>query len=182
MARALHSATGNAFANEIFGGELSGVLKGAAGNDVVDGGGGDDTLYGGNGRDSLVGGSDADVLDGGTGIDVLRGGFGDDRFVFRNTKFSTPAAPDRIERLDGPGAAAGDRIDLKLIDAKTGVPGDQAFKFGSAATGGVRVIESSGTTSVVLANTDADGAMELHVVINDWATPASAYTAHDFIL
>jgi arylsulfatase A-like enzyme len=182
MARALYGAGGNGLANRLFGGEFSGVLKGRAGDDLVDGGGGDDTLHGGAGRDTLVGGSDSDVLDGGRGRDLLRGGYDDDRFVFRAAELSTSAAADRIEDFDGAGAAAGDRIDLRAIDARTGVPGNQAFELGSAAAGGLRVIESEGTTSVILGNTDADREMELRIVINDWATRANAYTQHDFIL
>lgn len=182
MARTSASVVGNGLANKLFGTDSGGLLNGLGGNDAIDATRGDDTLYGGNGRDNLNGGSGDDLLGGGRGKDVLRGGEGNDLFAFHTTAFSTPADSDVIERFDAPGAAAGDRINLKAIDAKTGLPGDQAFKFESAATGGVRVIESDGTTSVVLANTDADAAMELRIVINDWAVHSSAYTAHDFIL
>jgi hypothetical protein len=76
--------------------------------------------------------------------------------------------------FEGPGRAAGDRIDL------SGLASDP-FVFGSAARGGLTVVDV-GTDSLVRGNLDDDAGFELQILIEDGAVKASAYSADDFIL
>ncbi len=79
--------------------------------------------------DILAGMSGNDILIGGLGSDQLTGGAGNDLFSFKSINESLPSSFDYI--LD---FSAGDKIDLKGIDANTALAGDQAFSFQSAAT------------------------------------------------
>jgi Ca2+-binding RTX toxin-like protein len=63
----IESATGSAFADQIFGGDTAGVIDGAAGNDVLTAGAVNTTLVGGAGDDTLHGG--------GTGVARYSGNF-----------------------------------------------------------------------------------------------------------
>ena len=59
-----------------------------------------------------------------------------------------------------------DRIDLRLIDARGGVAGDQAFRFigdDPLAGGGELRFAFAGTSTVVQGSTDADAAPEFEV-------------------
>lgn len=69
---------GNAWANELTGGDGNDTLSGAGGNDTLYGLVGSDVLGGGFGDDTLHGGAGADTLNGGLGKDKLYGGNGDD--------------------------------------------------------------------------------------------------------
>lgn len=172
------------------GGRGADVLNGGNGTDVLRGSNGDDVLRGGNDRDTLAGGAGDDLLRGGDQNDLLWGGLGRDRligetgrdtFVYRAAAESPNGRPDVIRGFDLPGSGNGDRIDLSAIDANTGVAGNQAFHFKGTAAGHVRVV-NDGAHTVILANTDRDAAPELRIVIEDFATQASAYTADDFVL
>lgn len=94
------------------------TLKGANGNDVLDGGDGMDTLYGGKGNDKLIGAKGADTMIGGGGADT---------FVFRSGSDSNQA--NGVDRIVDFSYKAGDRIDLRTIDANTKASGNQPFKF-----------------------------------------------------
>ncbi len=61
---------GNAFANEMHGGEGNDTLRGQGGNDFLDAGLGDDRLFGGEGNDRLFGDLGTDRMAGGTGNDT----------------------------------------------------------------------------------------------------------------
>jgi len=61
---------GNAFANEMHGGEGDDTLRGQGGNDFLDSGLGDDKLFGGEGNDRLFGDLGTDRMAGGTGNDT----------------------------------------------------------------------------------------------------------------
>jgi hypothetical protein len=87
------------------------------------------TLLGTLSDDNLVGMSGNDTLYGNIGSDTLRGGAGNDIFLYRSVNDSLPQSFDYI--LD---FSAGDKIDLKGIDANTAVAGDQAFAFKTEAT------------------------------------------------
>ncbi len=87
------------------------------------------TLLGTASDDILAGMSGNDILIGGLGSDQLTGGAGNDLFSFKSINESLPSSFDYI--LD---FSAGDKIDLKGIDANTALAGDQAFSFQSAAT------------------------------------------------
>lgn len=184
------NAAGGAGGFVLDGGRGDDVLNGRNGDDVLRGGVGNDILGGSTGRDTLSGGAGHDVLRAGEGNDVLWGGAGADRlvgnegrdtFVFRATTDSSPAASDRIQGFDAPGATRGDVIDLSAIDANAGLAGNQSFEFGGTAAGHLRVVEE-GRLTVVLANTDGNPDAEIRIVIEDHGIRASAYTADDFIL
>lgn len=107
-------------------------LDGNAGANRLDGLGNRDALFGLGGTDSLLGGEGADSLDGGAGADELTGGLGGDRFIFRS---ASEADGDVILDFS---ALEADRIDLRSVDANTGLDGDQAFTFiGSSVFGAV---------------------------------------------
>ncbi|MET0745121.1 MAG: hypothetical protein ABWY78_17240 [Microvirga sp.] len=92
----------------------------------------DDTLTGTAGRNTLRGYAGNDHLAGGAGADRLHGGTGVDRFVYKAVTDSTIAAAGRDTIFDFSHAER-DRIDLRSIDARIGLAGNQAFKFiGSA--------------------------------------------------
>ena len=129
-------------------------------------------LRGSFGQDRLTGGPGSDTLDGGVGFDV---------FAFTSPSDSAPTAPDVILAFDGRGAAAGDKIDLSAIDANGQLAGNQAFGFGGTTIGRVRLVEQRPDTEV-LANTDADAAAEVRIVVRDGAAQAASYTAADFTL
>ena len=61
---------GNAFANEMHGGEGDDTLRGQGGNDFLAAGLGDDRLFGGEGNDRLFGDLGTDRMAGGTGNDT----------------------------------------------------------------------------------------------------------------
>ena len=85
---------------------------------------------------TIVGGGGADILAGGRGLDVLTGGGGPDVFLFREIADSNVGGTIR-DRITDFSTLAGDRIDLRLIDANVGQVGDQAFTFiGTAAFSG----------------------------------------------
>ncbi|MEI6160190.1 MAG: calcium-binding protein, partial [Roseococcus sp.] len=114
---------GNALANRV---------DGNAGANILDGDAGNDTLYGLAGDDTLRGGAGADTLDGGLGTDRLEGGLDADRFMFRS---AAEANGDVIADFT---AAEGDRIDLRGIDAREMLAGNQTFVWiGNAGFGGV---------------------------------------------
>ena len=152
------SLGGRAGNDQLFGGAGRDAMAGDAGDDWIYGGKGDDAgtitvpgssnpvgppvymdveaglfggigadhLYGGGGGDALYGGDDSDVLVGGGGRDLLWGGLGSDSFEFDTLKQSKPGKAKHDTIFD---FEAGDRIDLRLIDANTHRAGDQHFKF-----------------------------------------------------
>ena len=86
------------------------------------------TLTGNELANTIIGGAGNDTLTGGGGADTLTGGAGADTFVYRTLAESTMAAAGRDTITDF-SSAAGDKIDLHLIDAVSTVAGDQAFDF-----------------------------------------------------
>ncbi|MFO1171896.1 MAG: calcium-binding protein [Hyphomicrobiaceae bacterium] len=101
--------TGNSGANVIFGDASANTLRGL---------GGADTLSGDEGIDILIGG---------TGRDVMTGGVGLDDFDFNAISETGKTGSTRDRILDFKHLE--DDIDLRDIDAKSGVSGNQAFKF-----------------------------------------------------
>lgn len=101
-----------------------------AGNDTVFGDGGDDIMSGGSGIDTLHGGSGFDTITGGLGKDTMDGGLNNDLFDFNSKNDSKKGANhDVITDFSGVGGGELDRIDLRGIDAKSGIKGNQKFKF-----------------------------------------------------
>ncbi len=155
------NGTGNASANELWGTSSVNSLRGLAG---------------------------ADTFDSGSGADILIGGAGADIFKYSATAGSNPAARDSIRSGDGAvafegaGAGAGDRFDLRTLDANTSLAGVQHFTFGSS-TGVARLwAVNSGTDTLIRGNVDGDAAVEFEVAIQDGSVAASAYAAADFLL
>jgi Ca2+-binding RTX toxin-like protein len=124
--------TGDPALNYI-GSNVGNIIIGRGGADILDGLGGADELQGNAGDDVLHGGDGDDLLVGGSGVDVLCGGSGADLFRFSGGDAGTASAADGITDF----ANHVDRVDLRDIDANSGVAGDQAFAFiGTAAFSG----------------------------------------------
>jgi beta-glucanase (GH16 family) len=153
--------TGSSGNNQLYGNGNANTLSGMAGDDYLYGDAGNDRLLGGNGNDKLYGGNGNDLLIGGLGIDRLDGEGGADTFRFENVAESPYSARDTIIAFSG---TAGDRIDLRVIDANALLSGDQAFAFiGSdpfTAAGQLRL--SNGMLS---ADVNGDHLADLGVVI-----------------
>ncbi|CAK0742497.1 serralysin [Gammaproteobacteria bacterium] len=131
------------------GSDLTNNLLGNASANSLYGLGGDDILRGGDGNDTLSGGS---------GKDTLTGGSGNDLFLF--TAISDSVATVNRDTISD--FSTGDRIDLSVIDANTGVAGNQAF--GTPTVGGLfsGAFSNTGdlyfdtTTHILYGNNDAD--------------------------
>ena len=123
------------------------IFKGMAGNDRLYlgsnhdtgyGGAGHDQVYGEAGNDLLYGDAGNDSLRGGQGADQLYGGDNADRFIFASAAESTTTSAGRDVLRDFD-RAEGDKIDLRLIDARSGTATNDAFAFiGSAGFSGVK--------------------------------------------
>jgi serralysin len=175
-------------------------LTGSTQADVINGGKGNDSISGGAGNDLLIGGKGNDLLRGGIGDDIVRGGKGQDTLVGRasldlagsnvfdfNAKVETPRGSTHrdviLDFLDGQ-----DIIDLKGIDAKQGVPGNQAFHFIGTLKfhhhrGELhyRLADNPGPDddfTVVEGDTDGDGKPDFQIKLTDLHTLA----AGDFVL
>ncbi|HMI95583.1 MAG TPA: calcium-binding protein [Micropepsaceae bacterium] len=153
-------------------------LISGAGNDSLTGTAGVNKIDGGAGNDSIDGGGGADKLTGGLGADSLTGGAGSDNFVFTDIAQSTVAIAGRDEVAD----FNQDKIDLKLIDANTGLAGDQAFTLiGTAAFSGVagelRYALSGGNT-LVTGDVNGDATADFAVLV----TGVHSFVGADFLL
>ena len=79
----------------------------------------------GGGVDSVIGSAGSDTINGGAGGDLLTGGLGADTFIFALASDTPKNAADLItDFLSGT-----DHLDLSLIDADSGLAGDQALAF-----------------------------------------------------
>ena len=116
------------FSSSFLGSRFADVLRGTGGHDTLRGLGGDDRLIGRGGNDRILGGAGDDVLEGRLGFDRLHGGSGGDRFVLVDPRHA-PADPDGVDRILDFSRREGDRIDLRGIDARAGIAGDQGFTF-----------------------------------------------------
>jgi hypothetical protein len=140
------------------------------------------TIYSGAGNDTIVGGASNDTIYGAGGADQLTGGAGNDVFAYINAAHSTSAAQDGIHDF-----ALGDLIDLSVIDADTGLGGNQAFGFiGNAAFGGhagelrFQNVSAGGAIWIVQGDTDGNGASDFEVVVV--LADAHPLTGADFVL
>lgn len=152
--------TGSSQANRIYGNEAANLITGAAGNDSLYGNAGNDRLLGGDGSDQLFGGAGNDVIDGGAGRDKLKGDAGADVFVFASVNDSTKAAPDSIQDF----VSGVDFVDLRGIDANSGVAGDQAFVFGSGPSGAGALWFAAGK---LYGDVNGDGISDLAIVFGN---------------
>jgi Ca2+-binding RTX toxin-like protein len=131
---------GSSVANYLYGADGEDKLDGRGGDDYLWGGAGGDNIIGGTGRDTLVGdygndrldgGADNDVVWGGWGDDVMAGGAGADTFYFssKNDIYNYDTITDFQHGID--------KIDLRGIDARPDIAGNQAFTFDSTPDGSV---------------------------------------------
>ena len=184
---ALRGGTGP---DNLFGDDGNDQIWGDGDIDWIYGGNGDDQLLGGDGGDDLRGEAGDDIILGGEGNDYIRGGQGVDRLTGGNGSdwFTYDALSD------SPGAgqkfdyiydfvAGQDKIDLRGIDAKPGIAGDQAFSFLGfdaprvGVPGQVWAMHASGSTWVQAdVNGDAVGDFMVQLV------GTVALTAEDFML
>lgn len=164
-------------------------INGGAGDDTLNGNGGNDTLIGGDGYDNLHGGSGQDVLIPGAGRDDLWGGAGADTFRFPSATADDQGGGEHpaqvIDNIWDFSRAENDVIDLRGIDAKQGVAGDQAFRFiGDAAHTGAGQLnyyqqESGGNwVTIVHGWTDGDNYPDFVLALQGRIN----LTAGDFLL
>jgi Ca2+-binding RTX toxin-like protein len=110
----------------LLGNTLANKITGLSANDTLSGREGNDTLLGAGGKDKLFGGSDSDTLIGGRGADLLTGGTGNDYFSYDSYRDTRAGKLERDVITD---FKRGDHIDLKTIDARTTIAGNNAFSF-----------------------------------------------------
>lgn len=148
------------------GGTEDDLMYGGDGADVLNGGDGLDRLFGDAGNDTIDGGAKADKIYGGAGQDVLTGGQDADQFIFQALSDSVVGAADRIMDFN----AAEDRIDLKAIDADTGLAGNQAFHFVSSFTNhageATLAYDSGANVTTLQLDVNGDGVADFALMIN----------------
>ncbi|MEW9617772.1 calcium-binding protein [Shinella sp. S4-D37] len=189
----LQGGSGN---DKLYGGAGTDKLNGGSGNDTLGGGTGNDNLKGGSGKDALSGGTGNDTLDGGTGNDVLKGdsgndklyggtgadklygGSGKDTFIFKSVKDTTVATSGRDTIYDFDGKA-GDRIDLRSIDASTKADGDQKFSFiGTdkfSKTAGELRYEKKASDTYIHGDVNGDGKADFTIHLDDALSFSKGY-------
>lgn len=129
---------------------------------------------------TIIGNGAANAITGAGGADTLTGGLGADTFYFNAAVHSTVAANDIITDF----AHLSDRMGLAVIDANTGLAGDQQFNFlaakGAAFTGTAGQLRylASGANTLVQGDVNGDGVADLQIQLNGTLT----LTASDFIL
>ena len=112
--------------NLVLNGLSGGAGTGNSGANAISGDASANTLRGLGGNDTLSGDAGIDILIGGTGRDVMTGGTGFDDFDFNAISETGKTGSTRDRILDF--RHLQDDIDLRDIDAKAGVAGNQAFK------------------------------------------------------
>ena len=126
------------------------MLKGHAGRDILNGRGGNDILVGGLGKDSLIGGA------------------GLDAFAYSSISQSKPGADDRDVIIGFEHLA--DQIDLGAIDADSGTPGRQSFRFigthGFTHQPGELNFVKSGEALLVQGDTNGDAAADFQIGVH----------------
>ena len=163
----------------LIGSKFADILFGDGAANRIEGGKGNDKLIGGDGNDSMSGDGGEDRLRGGLGTDVQTGGSGNDIFVF-NRRSESPIAAGRDRILDfnpGTSSTSADRIDLRSIDAKTNVAGNQAFTFiGTHAFSGVSGqlrISLSGSTAIISGDVNGDSTADFQIALLNFTTLAN---------
>ncbi|MFB2549467.1 M10 family metallopeptidase [Ensifer soli] len=147
----------------------------------VTGGRFNDTLTGNELSNRIVGGAGDDRITGGAGADTLFGGPGADTFVYRAADdLGSLARFDRIRDFD-----AGDRIDLRKIDADETRGGNQAFTFLGSDSDGIAFTKGRGgqlwydeRRDILFIETDGDGIADHRLGIAGLST----LTADHFLL
>lgn len=180
------SLDGDEGADDIVGGPLKEVLRGASGADRLSGGDGDDDLAGDAGDDVLSGDVGADRLNGNTGRDTLLGGPGDDDLSQDDGSFMVPIDDDVLDggsgrdtigyigraqsvRVDlgnpGPDGSAGEADRVAAVEGVVGTPGRDVLIGNAEANvldgaGGLDRIDGRGGADVLFADDVASGGDE----------------------
>ncbi len=162
-------------------------LLGSLHDDELAGDDGDNGIRGKHGDDILDGRQGRDRLSGGLGADRLIGGPGKDRFSYYSLLSTPPGAGrDTITDFeDGGKQGVIDVINLGPIDAKEGVPGNQAFTFigqspFSYRKGQLRV-RFAGPDAIVEADVNGDAVADFEILLEGLSV-LSGITAADFNL
>lgn len=114
-----HNAHGTVYNALLFHDDKRSIIENA------EGGSGNDRITGNQVSNKLEGNGGADALIGGLGKDFLFGGAGSDKFVFAAATESRVGSSVRDEIADFHRGT--DRVDLHLMDAKSGVTGNNSF-------------------------------------------------------
>lgn len=142
-----------------------------------------ENIYGGSGADifvgdglanQLFGNEGADTLRGLGGADVLTGGAGADVFVYNSIAESTVALAGRDRIADF--VSGTDDIRLTLMDANTGLAGDQAFVLDVLAAGKagrLAVIANGAGQWLVQGDVDGDGAADFAIAVTGAVAPGA---------
>ncbi|MEZ5874931.1 MAG: hypothetical protein R3D30_08930 [Hyphomicrobiales bacterium] len=173
-------------------GKINGDVFLGSGDDTFNGAGGTSgKVFGEDGDDTITGGFADDVLDGGAGNDIIAGGLGSDElwggadrdlFDFNSIKDSVKGAKhDVINDFERGSNVTGDAIDLRDIDAKSGVKGNQAFKFigkqGFHHVKGELHIKHLGASCLVQGDVNGNGKADFEILVK-----VGALGAGDFLL
>ena len=116
----------------------------------------------------------------------MTGGAGADIFLFNNrTESVVGASRDRITDFDaGTSGTSVDRIDLRPIDARTNVAGNQAFTFiGTSVFSGISGqlrIALSGSTTIVSGDVNGDSVADFQIGLLNFTNLANL-TGIDFL-
>ncbi len=154
--------------------------------DTLTGNGLANTLTGGKSADTLRGGGGNDRLIGGPGRDVQTGGTGADIFLFsKQTESIVGISRDQIVDFNaGSSGTSVDKIDLRPIDARTNVAGNQAFTFiGTSAFSGISGqlrISLSGSTTIVSGDVNGDSVADFQIGLIGFTNLANL-TGIDFL-
>jgi Ca2+-binding RTX toxin-like protein len=146
--------------------------------DDLRGGNGHDKVTGGIGNDMLTGGSGDDILTGGLGRDIMNGDAGNDDFDINSiTETRVGSSRDVLNAFQ----RGLDDVDLRTIDAKTGVAGNQAFTFiGTQDFHGVKGelrYRDLGSSCVAQGDVNGDGRADFEILVK-----AAALARGDFLL
>ncbi|WP_342236726.1 S8 family serine peptidase [Inquilinus sp. OTU3971] len=140
-----------------------------------------DALFGSAGANTLSGWWGDDLIVGAGGQDTLAGGAGADRFAYGSAwESQVGAGSDRITDFSH---AQGDKVDLSVIDADTGLAGNQAFVFiGSGLythhAGELRFALTDPTTTTIAGDINGDGVSDFQIRL----TGLIGLVAADFVL
>jgi serralysin len=156
-------------------------LRGSVGGDRLTGNAGANIIEGLGGNDIVSGGAGADILTGGAGRDILYGGLDTvrDVFVFNQTSESAPGKSGKARDLIYDFASGIDDIDLRGIDARTNLAGDQAFAFsgGTAAAYSVWAV-ASGSDLLIRGDVNGDRVVDFEIQL----IGVKSVTVDDFLL
>ncbi|MGK9237284.1 S8 family serine peptidase [Inquilinus limosus] len=138
-----------------------------------------ENAIGGDGADRLIGSAVNNILTGARGADTLTGNAGADRFVYQRCADSIGTGRDLITDFDH---GQGDRIDLSLIDAESGLADDQAFRFlgtaGFDGRAGALACAAENGNTLIQGDIDGDHLSDISIIVKGFIN----LVAEDFIL